>query len=68
MTLQKIILENDSPYLTPETFRGKQKRPAYVKYVYKKLAELKSLPAAEIEMIIDRNCVKLFKLEETFAG
>ncbi|MCH9024579.1 MAG: TatD family hydrolase [candidate division Zixibacteria bacterium] len=66
--LEKIILETDSPYLTPVPFRGKQNRPAFVKYVYEKLAELRDLPAAEIEMIIDRNCVKLFKLEETFAG
>ncbi|MCH7690523.1 MAG: TatD family hydrolase [candidate division Zixibacteria bacterium] len=66
--LEKIILETDSPYLTPLPFRGKQNRPAYVKYVYQKLAELKNLPASEIETIIDRNCVKLFKLEETFAG
>jgi len=66
--LEKIILETDSPYLTPEPFRGKPNRPAYVKYVYKKLAELRELPAAEIEKTIDRNCIKLFKLEETFAG
>ena len=66
--LDKIILETDSPYLTPAPFRGKQNRPAYVKYVYEKLAKLRGLPVAEIEMIIDRNCIKLFKLEETFAG
>lgn len=66
--LEKIILETDSPYLTPVPFRGKQNRPAYVKYVYQKLAELKNLPVADIVSIIDRNCIKLFKLEETFAG
>ena len=66
--LEKNILETDSPYLTPVPFRGKPNRPSYVKYVYQKLAELKNLPVADIETIIDRNCVKLFKLEETFAG
>ena len=66
--LDKIILETDSPYLTPVPFRGKPNRPAYVKYVYEKLAELRELPAAEIEKTIDRNCIKLFKLEETFEG
>ena len=66
--LDRIILETDSPYLTPLPFRGKQNRPAYVKYVYQKLAELKDLPIADIVSIIDRNCIKLFKLEETFAG
>lgn len=66
--LDKIILETDSPYLTPAPFRGKQNRPAYVKHVYEKLAGLRDLPTAEIEMLIDRNCIKLFKLEETFAG
>ncbi|MEE8405240.1 MAG: TatD family hydrolase [candidate division Zixibacteria bacterium] len=68
LPLEKIILETDSPYLTPEPFRGKQNRPACLKYVYKKLAELRGLPVADIVSIIDRNCIKLFKLEETFAG
>jgi len=37
--LSKILAETDAPYLTPQAFRGKRNRPAYVKYVIEKLAE-----------------------------
>ena len=66
--LDRSILETDAPYLTPEPFRGKPNRPAYVKYVYEKLAELRQSSFSEIEKTIDRNCRKLFRLVETFEG
>ena len=64
--LEKVILETDAPYLTPAPFRGKTNRPALVKYVYVKLAELKNMPFDEVEKTVDRTCVKLFSLVETF--
>jgi TatD DNase family protein len=66
--LEQVILETDAPYLTPEPFRGKQNRPAYVALVYKKMAELHQISIADIEDIIDRNCRNLFRLVETFEG
>jgi TatD DNase family protein len=66
--LDKIILETDAPYLTPVPLRGKQNRPAYVKYVYQKLAELKSIGVDEVEKTVDRTVQKLFGLVETFGG
>jgi TatD DNase family protein len=64
--LDKIILETDAPYLTPVPHRGKQNRPAYVKYVYQKLAELKDISIDEVEKVVDRTAQKLFGLVETF--
>ncbi|NOY88560.1 MAG: TatD family hydrolase [FCB group bacterium] len=64
--LEKVILETDAPYLTPVPFRGKPNRPALVKYVYMKLAELKNMPFDEVEKTVDRTCGKLFSLVETF--
>ncbi len=66
--LDKIVLETDSPYLTPVPFRGKQNQPAYVSYVYKKLAELRNLPLSEVETQVDRTCQKVYRLVETFEG
>jgi len=66
--LDGVILETDAPYLTPEPFRGKQNRPAYVKFVYEKLAAIRNCSFNEIEKTIDRNCRKLFRLVETFEG
>ena len=37
--LEHIIIETDSPYLTPEPFRGKRNTPGYVKFVAQKIAE-----------------------------
>jgi len=66
--LEKIIIETDAPYLTPEPFRGKLNRPAYVVHVCRKLAELQGLKTEEVERITDRTCHKLFGIAETFAG
>ncbi|MEW6412566.1 MAG: TatD family hydrolase [Candidatus Zixiibacteriota bacterium] len=63
--LEKIVLETDAPYLTPVPFRGKTNRPALVKHVYEKMAELKNMSFKEIEKTIDRTCQKLFSLVET---
>lgn len=66
--LENVILETDAPYLTPEPYRGKPNRPAYVRLVYEKLAEIRSVTFEQIEKQIDRNCQKLFRLVETFEG
>jgi TatD DNase family protein len=64
--LEKVILETDAPYLTPVPFRGKPNRPALVKHVYEKMAELKNVSVRDVEKTVDRTCQKLFSLVETF--
>jgi TatD DNase family protein len=68
VALDKLILETDAPFLTPAPFRGKQNQPEYVKYVYRKLAELKEIELDEVEKTVDRTCQKLFGLVELFGG
>ncbi|PKK84121.1 MAG: hydrolase TatD [candidate division Zixibacteria bacterium HGW-Zixibacteria-1] len=64
--LDKILLETDSPYLTPEPYRGKTNQPAYVRFVRDKLAQLRGISAKEVEKITDRNCQKMYRLVEVF--
>ncbi len=64
--LDKMLLETDSPYLTPVPFRGQPNRPELVALVYEKLAEIRSTSRGEIERVVDRTCRKLFGLDETF--
>ncbi len=66
--LDKVILETDAPYLTPVPYRGKQNRPAYVKYVYQKLAELRGLRVEDVEKVVDRTVQKLFGLVDFFGS
>jgi TatD DNase family protein len=48
LPLDRLILETDAPYLAPQPVRGKPNEPAYVTHVAAILAEVKSLPVAEI--------------------
>jgi TatD DNase family protein len=57
----KLILETDSPFLTPEPFRGQKNNPTNVKFVYKKVSEIWKIDFRETESIIDKNAFRLFK-------
>ncbi|MDD4136228.1 MAG: TatD family hydrolase [Candidatus Shapirobacteria bacterium] len=58
----RLVLETDSPYLTPEPFRGKENNPNNVIYVYKKVAEIWGKSFEETENIVDGNAEKLFNI------
>ena len=60
--LSSLLLETDAPYLAPVPHRGKRNESAYVVRVAEKLAELKSLPLAEIAVQTTRNATDLFRL------
>jgi TatD DNase family protein len=61
--LSSLMIETDSPFLTPEPYRGKRNEPAYVIEVAKKIAEIKGVPVAEIEAKTTENAIKFFGLE-----
>ena len=56
----KFMVETDSPYMTPEPFRGKRNEPIYVKYVAKRIAEIKHLSEERVAEITTRNARGLF--------
>ncbi len=64
--LESMMLETDSPYLTPVPFRGKVNEPVHVRYVCDKVAGLKGLSPDEVERITDRTAQKFYRLVETF--
>jgi TatD DNase family protein len=57
---ERILAETDSPLLTPEPFRGQENYPAYVKYVYQKIADIWGEKLEEAEKILDTNAKRLF--------
>ena len=59
---ERILLETDSPYLTPVPYRGQRNEPAYVKLVAEKLAEMFSVPLEKIAQTTSANARRLFNL------
>ena len=60
--LENIVLETDSPYLTPEPFRGKQNNPFNVYYVAKKIAEIKNITLEAVIEKTTQNAISFFDI------
>ena len=58
--LSHLVLETDSPYLTPVPYRGKENQPAYVKYVAEEIAKLRGVDIEEITNITTQNAENFF--------
>jgi TatD DNase family protein len=61
--LQNIILETDSPYLTPVPHRGKRNESANLVHIVRKIAEVKGITTEEAAAITSRNAIDLFNLK-----
>jgi len=62
--LERILIETDCPYLTPEPLRGKPNEPAYVVYVAQALAEIRRKPVEEIAYLTSRNAAQVYRLPQ----
>jgi len=62
--LDRLLIETDSPYLTPEPLRGREKRnePALVAHTAQRLAELRGIPLSELERQTTTNACRLLGL------
>lgn len=60
VSIEHILLETDSPYLSPVPHRGKRNEPAYVKYVAEKIAEIQKLSIEDICRSSNLGVYKLF--------
>ncbi|MBI5324850.1 MAG: TatD family hydrolase [Ignavibacteriae bacterium] len=58
--LDRILLETDSPFMTPVPFRGKRNEPSYIKFVANKIAEIKNISMEEVISMTTANAKKLF--------
>jgi len=61
--LDKLLIETDSPYLTPEPFRGKRNNSSYVKYTAEKIAELRGISTEELAKITLLNGKKFYNIK-----
>lgn len=60
--IDRILIETDCPYLTPEPYRGKRNEPSYVKYVAQSLAKVKGMTVDEVGEITTQNAKVLFRV------
>jgi TatD DNase family protein len=65
---ENILIETDSPYLAPQTFRGKRNEPAYVVEVAKALASVRNLGTEETAAMTAANFRRFFHLAQPSAS
>ncbi len=61
--LDRLLLETDCPYMTPVPFRGKLNEPAYIKYVYEAVADIRKIDFNEFEKSIKINSESFFNFK-----
>ena len=59
----RMLIETDSPYLSPEPLRGRRNDPRNVKYIANKIAEVKGMSSEEVGKITYENAKKIFKIK-----
>lgn len=62
--MDRILVETDSPYLTPEPRRGKRNEPSYTRDIVKKISEIKNLSFEEIASQTMRNAETVFNTRQ----
>ena len=59
---EKLLIETDAPYLSPQPWRGKRNEPVYVVETARCLAEIRGMAAGELERVTEENARRLFGL------
>ena len=59
----RFLVETDSPYLSPEPFRGRRNDPRNVRYIIEKIAEVKGKTFEEIQDMAYENAKRIFSIE-----
>ena len=61
--LERLLIETDSPYLTPVPLRGKRNEPAYVRFVAEHIAALRGISGEELAKVTTKNVCDLFHIK-----
>ena len=62
MPLDRLLIETDSPYLTPQAYRGRRNEPAHVRLVAEEIASLRDLSLTELARATSENACRLFRI------
>jgi TatD DNase family protein len=67
LPLDRIVIETDAPYLSPQRHRGKRNEPAYVRLVAEKIADIREMMMVDVAAQTAQNARRLFRLEHESA-
>jgi TatD DNase family protein len=62
LPLERLLLETDCPYLTPQPRRGRRNEPAYLPFIAQKVAELQRVGVGEVTAVTTGSACRLFGL------
>lgn len=60
--LEKLLIETDCPFLTPQPYRGKRNEPSYLSFIVEKIAEIRGVPPGVVAERTAENATELFGL------
>lgn len=63
LPLDRILLETDAPFLSPQVVRGTVNEPAHTRYIFDRLCEIRSENPGEIEDTIYKNSLRFYGIE-----
>lgn len=63
VSLDKILVETDAPYMAPVPMRGKRNQSNYIEYVIEKIAEVKGITPEEVSKVTIDNAKRLFNID-----
>ena len=64
MPMDRLLLETDCPYLAPEPFRGQRNASSLLPWVVKAIAEIRGIPAEEVEAATWENALRFYGIDE----
>ena len=64
MPLDRMLVETDCPYMSPEPNRGKRNKSDYIEYIINKIAEIKEIDPYEANIQFNKNFLRLMNLEK----
>jgi TatD DNase family protein len=66
--LDRLLVETDSPYLSPVPHRGKRNEPGFVVYTVRKIAELRGEPEEQLAAATSTNFARIFSVDASASG
>lgn len=61
--LERMFIETDTPYLAPQSKRGRQNEPSFLPEIAEKIAEIKNLSPSQVVYATEKNCNQFFDLK-----